>query len=797
MNVNYTRFALLLSIGAFCALFPAAGAAAVIPQPLAGWYGDFDVTEKNGCTLTLGEGNTIAADGSTITIGQNEGVRVSWGTQRSSYTVVVRYRDMSAPSSGAVLAGHAGGSSSGFLMTRDGKAQGMYLGKAYSKSTPVPYPVGSASGCYAMAFSKSTMAQSGTSGQVLYVKEGDGEWRHHSTNGGVIISSDDVTITGCVVAGPCAKNSVKYEYSLSTMAGMKIESIVVFAEPLTLQEVSACRYPARIRSAEISRDGTYDWAELPWRGGLVPVGDVGTERVEIKCDADVTIADSSLAVTAAAIGFSGMGTLRFAGRAEFAARETGSIEMNLSTTNRTMTADGALTLSEGDWYLGRPVSGYKAFTVSGTNPLTLDADATLSVYDGRIGSSVSGYGTIRCVDLFPRAKELDVALQDSALWHGNCVLEDIDLETYQNFNPDSYGNETSKLTFNGVKIGYLKFTYPPPAESATPLFKPEIAIENHSNKGGIGFALKAGATGAFARFRKVSGDGSLVDLGTRETVSANHMLVFQDWESFTGSVEVNSNLRVTFGETYTGSGVNGGGIVLVRPGAPLSLGARSKIHGCLGGDTGAVVVQGILEVVSGRSLCGGRVSVTSVGELVFDADKARSVSDATLTDCSADVDMSGISGDGLVRFKGSYSPFVLPRAAACALPASMNVRIDGATVEGDMSVASRFGGSGTFGGGTLTILDGATLDLTWGTMTLDSTAVLADDPASFTVVDDNFAATGTVRLFLTGAAAIPESWRAITVNVVSSDGTKIGRCRTVLRADGLYGERVGLTVRLR
>jgi hypothetical protein len=127
----------------------------------------------------------------------------------------------------------------------------------------------------------------------------------------------------------------------------------------------------------------------------------------------------------------------------------------------------------------------------------------------------------------------------------------------------------------------------------------------------------------------------------------------------------------------------------------------------------------------------------------------------------------------------------------------MNVRIDGATVEGDMAVASRFGGSGTFGGGTLTILDGATLDLTWGTMTLDSTAALADAPASFTVVDDNFAATGTVRLFLTGAAAIPESWRAITVNVVSFDGTKIGRCRTVLRADGLYGERVGLTVRLR
>ena len=189
---------------------------------------------------------------------------------------------------------------------------------------------------------------------------------------------------------------------------------------------------------------------------------------------------------------------------------------------------------------------------------------------------------------------------------------------------------------------------------------------------------------------------------------------------------------------------------------------------------------------------------------MFDADKAQAVSDATLTDCSAEVDMSKITGGsakfgtGLVRFTGTYSPFVLPSAAVSNLSSAVNIRIDGATVNGNLAAASRFGGNGTFGGGTLSILEGATLDLSWGTMTLAATATLAEAPSSFTVVDENYASTGEVKLFsLTEGATVDDSWQAITVNVVSADGTESGYCKTVLRSDGLYGVRSGLTIRLR
>lgn len=155
-------------ICAFVSAVLAHGALAAAPAPIVGWYGDFDVLTKDGCTLTVGEGNTVSSDGTTITIGSTEGVRVSWGTtQRRKYTVVVRYRDMTVPtsSSGAVLAGHAGGSSSGFMMTSAGVVRGLYTGTLYAKSPSASYPIADGSaGCYAMAFSTDVMEQSGVKG---------------------------------------------------------------------------------------------------------------------------------------------------------------------------------------------------------------------------------------------------------------------------------------------------------------------------------------------------------------------------------------------------------------------------------------------------------------------------------------------------------------------------------------------------------------------------------------------------------------------------------------------------------
>ena len=766
----------------------AVGAIAEVPNPIVVWDGDFDVLTKGSCTLTVGTGSSVSADGSTITIGSTEGVKVSWGTGRRNYTAIVRYRDFTTPStsSGAVLAGHANGSLSGVMMTNGGKVQGMYSGRAYTTVTPpvaCPIAEGSA-GHYAMAFSVDSMAQWGNvKGQALYVKTSEGEWQHLFTNAGAIATSTDVNIKGCVVAGPCPDS----DYTPSTMAGMKLEAIAVFPGALTVEQVSEYRFPVDTCSVEISSAGSYAWADLPWRNAKVPVGDVSSNAVEIVCNVSATITDATLAVTAATIRCSGTGTLTFAGVAEFGTKETGSIEMNLATSG-----DGALTLTEGDWYLGRQVAGYKNFTITGSNPLTLCANATLAIYDGKIGSPVAGWGTIRSIDLLPRKDQLDVALTNAVLWHGNCVLEEIDNTQYALFDPDTYGNETSKITFNGFKNRYFKFISPIPTEDNTPTFKPEMAVKDHT-AAGYGLQVRGGATGAIAKIRKMSGDGTIFNPPDDNiATSPNHLLLIQDWGNFTGSVEINSKMRVVFGASVTGSGISGNGIVVVRSGAPLSLGARSKIHGWLDSNTGATVVQGTLSVVSGKSLCGGRVSLAAAGELIFDADKAQVVSDATLTDCSNE-DMSAISGSGLVRFKGTYSPFILPSEAESNLVSSLNIRIDGATVNGDLSVASRFGGSGSYGGGTLTFLDGAVLDLTWGTLAFDTTADLAAPPATFMVVADNSSiATNEIKMF--SGTTVPAAWQGVTVKVISPNGLTARRFKTVLRSDGLYAVAKGMAI---
>ena len=765
---------------------------AMPPVPVAEWEGDFNVTTKNSYTLVVGTGNTVAADGSTITIGSSEGVRVFWPSADSSYTVVVRYSDMTVPSAsaGAVLAGHAGGSSSGLMMTSAGKVNGMYLGKKWnSVLTDYPLPEGS-SGCYAMAVNISAMRQTGSNGQVLYVKTADGEWTHHYTNAGAGYSAKDKLNTGCVVAGPCP--DVEYAYVPTTMTGMKIEAIAVFSDDLKLEELAGYRFPSEVCSVEISSSGSSAWADLPWRDGIVPVGDIGDKAVKVVCNAPFTITDSSLAVTAAVMVVSGSGTLTFAGATEFGTKYDSSIELNLATSG-----DGALTLVKGDWYLGRQVAGYKEFTIAGTNPFTLGTNATLVIYNGRVGSPVAGYGTIRSVDLFPRANELDVALQNEELWHGNCVLEEIDNINYQNvLNPDNYGNNTSKLTFNGVTNKFFKFVYPLPAEDDIPIFKPELAVKNHTKLGGIGLGIRAGGTTVASKIKKLSGDGDIVNMEDGSTAqNSNQMLYIHDWSSFTGSFRVFSNMRIIFGSTLSGVAPSRyiAGSVVIRSGAPLSLGPLSKIHARR--DTSRkMTVEGTLSVVSGRALCGGMVDVLSGGELIFDADKAQDVSDATLTDCSAE-DMSKISGDGLVRFKGTYSPFILPSVTESNLVSSLNIRVDGATINGDLSVASRFGGDGTYGGGTLTLLNGAVLDLTLGTITLADTANLAAPPAQFTVAAANHLTAGEVKLF--SGSAIPASWQGLTVKVGAPDGSDTRRFLTVLRADGLYAVLKGMTISFR
>jgi len=100
--------------------------------PVAVWDGDFKTTVKGNYTLDA-NGNTVAADGSTITIA-SKGVKVSFSEMSAGVTVMYKYSDLSTGKEQALATVKSGsyGNVVGVELTTNNKTKGIWQGSSWS-----------------------------------------------------------------------------------------------------------------------------------------------------------------------------------------------------------------------------------------------------------------------------------------------------------------------------------------------------------------------------------------------------------------------------------------------------------------------------------------------------------------------------------------------------------------------------------------------------------------------------------------------------------------------------------------
>jgi len=284
--------------------------------PAAVWDGDFKTAVKGNYTLNA-NGNTVADDGSIITIGA-KGVKV-WRTdetaQTSGMTVLYKYSGMTFNRKQALATVYAytNGSRVGVELQSNNVSKGIYIDQEWSGEK------GAATSTFTTG--------SGTIA-LTYKSNGDtgGTYCYYVANG------TRTLIYGC---GDLKENlnSPKgvnvggmHDTTISGATGTKIAAIAVFEGVLSEAEMKGYVWPSESGAYEASvGSGAAAWRDLMWRKGTgTPVStadlpDGSTIHVTVSLGATLTIsADDQAQLAAKGIGlkatqFTNGGTVKFSG----------------------------------------------------------------------------------------------------------------------------------------------------------------------------------------------------------------------------------------------------------------------------------------------------------------------------------------------------------------------------------------------------------------------------------------------------------------------------------------------------
>lgn len=734
------------------------------PVPEVEWDRDFNVTTKGAYTLSA-NGNTVSADGTSITIADDSsvGAKINWASDWSAATVIIRYADLpdSADNGILTLFGKVRPDNIeyenyvGMAELSDGTFKAAWIDGFYGSA----FPRVNASGHFALRYSDRSTSTVGT-----YAWKGEsGIWTPIYSASGLLSAYS--AITECSVGGP---NAVSSNHRI--LPGLRIEAIALFRGVLTDAKIAAYKFPSERNDGyetEAVPAGSYAWADLPWKRVLVPEPDDTTAKVTVNVAGDVVLTDVS-EIDVASLTVTGTGKLIFPSGVVFGANLAGSVATGASIASQS----GPLTL-DGAWEIRGTVDG----------AVRVEAPTSVAVYGGVLGSSLSGSGTVRFVGVMPGA-EAQTSLTADAAWTGNCVLEDIS-GSQANLDLDLYGNANSKVTLKGV-TGYFKKV----EETGSPWIRPEVVLEDLPERVALNVNNVATSFSMAAKFGKLSGSGTFQE--TRNGGKTVYFLV-NDGSDFHGSLLVDYCNFFAFGSKHFLPGsLQPHGTLYVPTGHDIDLDARSVVRGRLtevDGTRGSVYICGALTATSRKSVQG--VVTLDGGELTFDADKAGEVADATLTDCSA-CDFSDIGGTGTVAFVGTYAPFILPTVA---WPSGLDVRID-AALQGNLTVTSEVGGSGTLSSGTLALGNGATLNRAWGTLAVANGAAVTVSADTLGVVADPEEIGKGDFMLLTGAGDF-SGLANVVLKVVSPSGRRLGTYNVKVTADGVVAQRRGTVLFVR
>ena len=237
---------LIVATLAFAASFVTGSALAA--TPVAVWSGNFAGAETgvaSGKYTLKANGNTVADDGSAITISSNVGVLVDW-TDRSDFstagniTVIVKYSDYTVGANNGAAATLWAGSATAnkdivgpFTTASTGILNNIWNGAADGRGTK-ENKVLPASGVFSFDYSGNTAPK----GSTTYIENNGTFEEACSGNGTLYTSTKD--FYGLAVGG--SRNAYN---NLKALTGMKILGVAIFNERLTVDEIAAYEFPER------------------------------------------------------------------------------------------------------------------------------------------------------------------------------------------------------------------------------------------------------------------------------------------------------------------------------------------------------------------------------------------------------------------------------------------------------------------------------------------------------------------------------------------------------------------------
>lgn len=264
--------------------------------PIAVWDGDFSNATNGGFTLSTNE-NEVAPDGSTITINQNVGVKITGG---NIYTVVVKAKNYQPrfDDKTEVVVALNGGTYKEFVGMggrSDRKTYAVWLnshlvnGNLWASTDPV-FAQDNNSHYYAITYSY-TASEQAAQGTKMYV---NGDVAYYN-NG---LRSNAVNVcNSALIGGPNEATDTKQLYAAT---GMIIEGIAIFGNNVSEAEIKSYRFDSDYSEESIS--GTVRISDLEEKIGetdtLINIGegttiivdkvfDTKEKAVSIRSDYDV------------------------------------------------------------------------------------------------------------------------------------------------------------------------------------------------------------------------------------------------------------------------------------------------------------------------------------------------------------------------------------------------------------------------------------------------------------------------------------------------------------------------------
>lgn len=221
----------------------------------AGQFGVTSKTGSDGNTYTLdANGNSVAANASSITINQSVGVKVdSSAALTSGMTVLVRYSDLnlslgsaqtlvnSSIDSNGTATGDSNGNRTGVYIDSSGASQGLWAGKTCTSANGVSqtshtFVATETSGVMAFSYYSASTTDSNLGTHLWYLSNGT---RSALYNLKTLGSTSDSSIYGCVIGGPRGSTT-----NGGPATGMKITGIAIFKGVLSESQMTSFIWPS-------------------------------------------------------------------------------------------------------------------------------------------------------------------------------------------------------------------------------------------------------------------------------------------------------------------------------------------------------------------------------------------------------------------------------------------------------------------------------------------------------------------------------------------------------------------------